>query len=692
MVACRFWSHGFVALLGNNHLVQVSSYTEPRPQLLAFPPNENISSWTLIPPGDSLSRSVEVLLAIGKSLYVVDSTDAEDRGLDRGPFQHIAVSPNGRYVALYTEDEKVWVVTSDFQNRLLEYSSRVQTTPKDLQWCGNDAVALAWEDEVHLIGFNGSVAEYLYDSWVHLISDIDGIKLFTNDVCEFLERVPDVTMDVFHLSSKSPASVLLDAVNQLDQKSPKADDDIQLIKHQLDEAVDICVRAAGQEYDKYWQKQLLKAASFGKSVLDLYNSDDFVEMTETLRVLNSVRFFEIGLPLSYEQYSRLNPERLIQRLMNRNEYLLALKLSEFLRLPTDKIYVHWACQKVRVSSEPEEAICRTIVSRLKGKRGISFEAIATCAQEEGRSNLATELLNYEPRAGKQVPLLLRMDEQTIALDKAIESGDTDLIYHVILAIKKKLPLASFFRVINTRPVATALIEAVAWDTDRALLKDLYYQDDRRIEGADLLFAEALDLHDTTRISDKLRLASKLVADSKDSFTGKTLEETARLLKMQEALDKDVDLKFTGRSLNDTLFQLIKGGALKRATRIANDFRVPDKQFWRVKLRALVSRRDWTELEELVKSGKKSPIGWEPFFNEVLAAGNLKLAAAFVSKCTAVTAKQRIDMYVKCNAVGKAAEEAGKAKDMQALLELRSKVSAERDATEVERWISILQRK
>ena len=110
-----------------------------------------------------------------------------------------------------------------------------------------------------------------------------------------------MTEDIFKIGSTSPASVLLDATDHLENKSPKADDDIQLIKSNLTEAVNACIRAAGQEFDSHWQKQLLKAASFGKSVLELYNSDDFVEMCETLRVLNAVRFYEVGLPISFEQ-------------------------------------------------------------------------------------------------------------------------------------------------------------------------------------------------------------------------------------------------------------------------------------------------------------------------------------------------------------------------------------------------------
>ena len=154
MTSCRFWSSGFVALLSNNHLISVSHYHEPRPKLLAIPPEGTVHSWALLPP---LSRSVEVLLAINQTIFVVDSTEAEDRLLPNGPFKHVSVSPNGLNVTLYTEDSKVWVITSDFQNKIGEYELKAKTIPKDVQWCGNDSVVLAWEDEVHMIGSKGAV-------------------------------------------------------------------------------------------------------------------------------------------------------------------------------------------------------------------------------------------------------------------------------------------------------------------------------------------------------------------------------------------------------------------------------------------------------------------------------------------------------------------------------------------------------
>ncbi|KAJ5653810.1 Vps16N-terminal [Penicillium lividum] len=689
---CQFWSSGLVALLSNNQLIAVSKYDEPRPKLLAPCPEGEVSSWALIPPAHTLSRSVEVLLAVDKTVYLVDSTEAEDKILQDGPFKHVSVSPTGRFVALFTGEGKLWVVSNDFQNKLSEYDSKSRVPPSTVKWCGDDAVILAWEDEIHLVGPSGAASKYYYDGRVHVISEFDGVRLLTNDTCEFLHKVHGVTEEIFRLGSSSPASVLLDSVDQLEKKSPKADENIQRIRSSLPAAVDSCIKAAGHEFDAYWQKRLLKAASFGKSVLELYNSDEFVEMTEKLRVLTAVRDYQIGLPLSYEQYLRLTPEGLIERLISRHEYLLAIRVSEYLQIPADRIYVHWASQKVRVSTVDDEAVCKLIVQRLEGKPGISFEVIAQTAYDEGRSHLATQLLNHEPRAGKQVPLLLKMEEDELALDKAIESGDDDLVNYVLLHLKSTIPLASFFRMINTRPMASALVETAARDEDTELLKDLYYQDDRPIDGSNALLSEALRESDPQRQTEKLALASRLLSDSKDPtvvLQQKLVSEASQLLKAQESLDKDLadHSEFTGLSLNETVYRLFRAGYGKRAHKMQSEFKMPEKTYWWLRLRALVAKRDWGELEEIGRN-KKSPIGWEPFYNEVLGAGNTKLASLFVPKCTTLPVADRIEMWIKCGMIVKAGEEAQKAKDVNTLELLRTKASGPAIA-EIERMINQL---
>ncbi|KAJ5918963.1 Vps16 N-terminal [Penicillium verhagenii] len=689
---CQFWSSGLVALLSNNQLIAVSKYDEPRPKLLAPCPEGEVSSWALIPPAQTLSRSVEVLLAVDKTVYLIDSTEAEDKILQDGPFKHVSVSPMGQFVALFTGEGKLWVVSNDFQSKLSEYDSKSRVPPSTVKWCGDDAVILAWEDEIHLVGPSGASSKYYYDGRVHVIPEFDGVRLLTNDTCEFLHKVHAVTEEIFRLGSGAPASVLLDSVDQLEKKSPKADENIQRIRSSLPAAVDTCIKAAGHEFDAYWQKRLLKAASFGKSVLELYNSDEFVEMTEKLRVLTALRDYQIGLPISYEQYLRLTPEGLIERLISRHEYLLAIRVSEYLQIPADRIYVHWASQKVRVSTVDDEAVCKLIVQKLEGKPGISFEIIAQTAYDEGRSHLATQLLNHEPRAGKQVPLLLNMEEDELALDKAIESGDDDLVNYVLLHLKSTIPLASFFRMINSRPMASALVETAARDEDPELLKDLYYQDDRPIDGSNALLSEALRESDPQRQTEKLALASRLLSDSKDPtvlLQQKLISEASQLLKAQESLDKDLadHSEFLGLSLNETVYRLFRAGYGKRAHKMQSEFKMPEKTYWWLRLRALVAKRDWGELEEIGRS-KKSPIGWEPFYNEILGAGNTKLASLFVPKCTNLPVPDRIEMWIKCGMIVKAGEEAHKAKDVNTLELLRTKASGPA-ITEIERMINQL---
>lgn len=636
-MSCRFWSHGFVALLSNNTLIAVSSFDEPRPRLLAQPPEGEIHSWSLIPPAYTLSRSVEVLLAIDKTIIVIDASEADDRGLSDGPFKHVSVSPNGRFAALYTEDGKVWVVGSDFQQKYSEYDSKAKTTPTQLYWCGNDSVILAWEDEIHMVGPDGAAVKYYYDDQVHVVPDIDGVRLITNESCDFLHKVPDQLEEVFRLGSTSAASVLVDSIELLEMKSPKADENIQRIKQNLPEAVETCIQAAGHEFNQNLQKQLLRAASFGKSVLDLYSSDEFVDMCEDLRVLNAVRDYRIGLFMSYEQYVRLTPERLIARLVNRREYLLAIKLSEFLHLPLNKIYVHWASQKVRSSSEDDDSVRELVVDRLRGKHGISFETIARAAYDEGRSHLATTLLNHEPRAGKQVPLLLSMEEDEIALNKAIESGDTDLVFYVLLQLKKKMPLATFLRTISEKPVAAALVESSAKAQDQELLKDLYYQDDRPVEGSNLLLEEAMQQPQVQAVIDKLKLAGRLLTDAKDPTAAmhtRALTEAGQLLKMQEAFDKDItdsSGSYVGLSANETMYRLVKSGYGKRAASVQNAFKVPEKTWWWIRLRGLTAARLWGEVEELSKN-KRSPIGWEVSSPSLKAERLLISCSPFTTKC------------------------------------------------------------
>ncbi|VVT56732.1 uncharacterized protein SAPINGB_P005238 [Magnusiomyces paraingens] len=671
VLECKFWDSGFVALLTNNLFVSVSRYDEPNPRLLASSSvqEKSIHSWAIVPPFYQLGQHVEVILSIDNTVIVADTTDVHDKYLEEGPFTHMAVSPNGEFIALFTGAGHLWVISSGFHKKLSDYNTNEKTPPKQLVWCGNDSVAVVYEDEILLVGPQGGTLNLYFDGPVVAVPEIDGIRTITDEKHDFFSLVPDVTVNIFKIGSVSPAAILLDSVDQLERNSPKADENLQIIGNQLTDAVNSCIEAAGYEFEPYWQKALLKAATFGKSALELYDSDKYVEMTEFLRVLNTVRQINVGLLMSHQQLLCLTPNRLIDRLLLRKMHLLAFKCAEYLRLPQDKIYIHWACCKVRSSKEDDESVCREIVNRLGSHAGISYEEIAQTAYEEGRHKLAIMLTHYEPRPSKQVPLLLNMGEEELALDKAIDSLNINLIVFVLLQLQQKLPIASFFRFINDKPLASRVFEYICKAQDPKLLRDFYYQDDRRYDCAMLLFNQSFKEHDTDEQLEKLKEAEKTFLEFKErTFEAKTTVEEMKLIKLQLQLENDYDQPFVGKTVTETISQLVSISQNSRANKVKDEFKVPEKRFWWIKAKALVARRDWDDLLKFAKS-KKSPIGYEPFFNLVFKAGNKRHAALYVPLCTNLSYKERIKLFVQVDAIRQAAQEAVKAKDLDELQNL-----------------------
>ncbi|KAG1449678.1 hypothetical protein G6F56_008574 [Rhizopus delemar] len=415
-------------------------------------------------------------------------------------------------------------------------------------------------------------------------------------------------------------------------------------------------------------------------------------MAQTIRVLNAVRYYDIGVPLTYTQYKRQGPEVLIDRLVNRNHHLLAIRISEYLQLRTDRILIHWACEKIKSSTDDEEVICRTIVNKLANKPGLSYAEIAKTAHDAGQTRLATKLLDYEPRAADQVPLLLSMQEDETALIKAIESGDTDLgkiVYLVIFHLKRKLPLGEFFRVINNKTMACNLLEVYCKEQDTELLKDFYYQDDRRVDSANFMLLEGFSDKDITERIKKLKIANKTYNEHREqAFEAKAVDEAIKLLQYQTTLEKDTQQSFTGLSVSETIYKCTTLNYHNKASKVKTDFKVPDKRFWWVKLRALVEVRDWENLEKLAKS-KKSPIGYEPFVEECIKAKQYQEASKYILKCDLPV---RPMLFIKIGAFKEAGEQAFLNKDVEGLRQVRAKCTNHIVAQELDSLLAQLNAK
>ncbi|KAJ3299233.1 hypothetical protein HK104_009629 [Borealophlyctis nickersoniae] len=670
VIDCQIWEGGLVALTANFKLVAVTDWEEPRPNVIADKAlSQAPHCWTIIPPQFTLSRHLEILLGVNNTILVADATSVQDQLLQQGPFSRMSVSPNGKFLALFTADGRLWVVSSDFQKNLAEFSTNSDTAPLQMTWCGTDSVVLHWEDTILMVGPFGDWIKYSYEGVVHLVPEFDGVRIISNDRCEFLQRVPTVTEEVFKIGSTAPGAILYDAFDHFERGSPRADENIRNIKTELTEAVDTCIEAAAHEVHPQRQRSLLKvgiylnlplmsikAASFGKSFLESYNADKYVNMCQTIRVLNAVRHYEVGIPLTYTQYVRLTADVLINRLVNRNHHLLALRMCEYLKINRDRVLIHWACAKIKRSLEDEDTLCRIIVDKLGGdSAGMSYTEIAKAAYEAGQTKLATKLLDYEPQPANQVPLLMSMKEDELALTKAIESGDTDLVYLVMLHMKRQLPTAEFFRIINGKPLACSLLESYCKQQDSQLLRDFYYQDDRRVESANVAIIEGYGLNvgiqravligseflggssclcvnafmqDLAGRTAKLKVALKLYSDDKErAFETKATDDQIKLLQLQAVLERETAHAFTDLSISETIFKLLLLGHANRAAKVKSDFKVPDKRFWWLKVKALIQSHNWEALEKFAKSNQK--FGFVGIVDTLIRAGALSQAQKYV---------------------------------------------------------------
>ncbi|KAF9060166.1 Vps16, N-terminal region-domain-containing protein [Rhodocollybia butyracea] len=705
VIDARIYENGLVALTGSLALLEVKGWEGARPMTLA---NPNLAdppiSWSIIPPDSNISRHVEVLLSVENTIYTVDNLESTDQRLSQGPFTHVSPSPNGKLLALLNAAGTLLVISSDFQRRMAEFDTlnvpSAHGNVKQVEWCGNDATLVIWESLAVIVGPFAETLEYYYVGNVFAVTEPDGVRIFGADVCDLIQRVPDSTLSIFRPGSTSPAAILYDAWESFSQRSPKADESIRSIRPELATAVDGCVDAAGQEWEPYWQRRLLNAAKFGQGFLDFYNPTDFITMGQTLKVLNAVRFYEVGIPLTYSQYSYTSPTHLISRLTSRNEHLLALRISTFLSIKPDAVLKHWASAKI-LKSRPvasgtgkdaeldgDDEVCRLIVDKFKQLGGVdvSYAEIAKRAWEVGRTGLATKLLDHEKRASDQVPLLLSMKEDRLALQKAVDSGDTDLAYQVLLHLHKHLALGSFFRLIEDGgerlAPASRLLQVYAREQDRDMLRDFYYSDDRRVESAVLALDEASRMVDPSGRITTVKSAQKFFSEDKDrSFEAKMMDESARLLALQQQLEAESDgkISFFGQSVNETIRRCIVNGMLKKADKIKSDFKVSDKRFWYTKLHALTEIRDFEGLDAFSRS-KRSPIGYEVFVHYLVEKGYKKEAVAYVARCDA---PKRADLYAECDEWRMAGKECKDRGDKAKLEQLRKKCPNSLVARELE---------
>lgn len=220
-----------------------------------------------------------------------------------------------------------------------------------------------------------------------------------------------------------------------------------------------------------------------------------------------------------------------------------------------------------------------------------------------------------------------MKEEELALQKAINSEDTDLIYLTLIHLERSRPdMDTFYKLIHSHPEAVNLLKMYyrnkVTGNDRSILHNLLMYSKNYLEAG-----IAAVTHSNAQISVDakiifLREAAQLFGMGRGELpTLKGLtEEQIDLIDIQRALEIRIDRAFVGLSVSETMSNLIllsieptADSALweREVAKIVKKFRVSEKALWHIRLQCYCRTGSWTQLTRLAAE-KKSPIGYKPF--------------------------------------------------------------------------------
>lgn len=596
---------------------------------------------------------------VGETIYAAFENEVYriDRSVTRvsldGPFRLITASSNGKLISLWN-DKGLSIVSAQFDRVLMQWPCE---RPTSITWCGSDAVSMTYPDVIRLVAPGGDL-EFFLDEPCIVSCDADGLSILTPRRFEYLSKVHGATVDCFKIGSRAKSAILIDALEKLMRHSPKTNDNLEIIGDGLYTAVIQCLEAAKDEFDPYWQKKLLKAASFGKAEMEMKQSKqrvvtEFVELCDELRILNLIRDSDIDLFLTYHEFKKLGITKVIQLLLKRQKFTESYQIAQFCRLPLDLVFINWACSKIKYSNVQDEELSKSIITKFQSvndNRYISFAKISSVAFQEGRLNLAKILINFESLFSKQIPLLLQMEEHGLALTKALDSQDIDLILETLLVLKSTLSYPQFFKLLNNSKTAANVFEYFNLH-DEKLIHDFYNQADRLADLANY------QLNNITRLSVQSALE---IYQKRNQAVAKQLERQQSLMDIQDELTSEFNIDFTGQSLSETILALLKLSQTSRVSQVVKKFKFNDRKLAYLKLEHYCQTQRWDELLSWALQ-TKTGLHPEAIINRCLKSGEKRLAMRLLNTLN-VESDAKVEILFRLKELAKVVEEAVKRRD------------------------------
>ncbi|CUG91904.1 vacuolar protein sorting protein 16, putative [Bodo saltans] len=413
----------------------------------------------------------------------------------QGGVQAMRINPTSEHIVILSGTGALTVSPLNFESSRLVINFGLPLVASALQWAGPRFVALSYkcssvdsyysDSESPLVTIlipadEDSPSDVKFErldwdqdggsGWCSTAQEVDGLRVVTDSSYLLIEDVPQAVVDLCQLKPTSEVGKFAQAYRQMSSGNVSGLTTIRDMVHRLkgnfeQRVIEPLLDAALGEFSAVQQENILAAAADAKSRCSGFDTERYVDVVRRLRALNTLRRKEHGLPLSTRQYAYLSGSEslrslspsemqvILDRLVNRGAYQLAFDISTALKQRSQKILIQWSCALVQDRTVDDVTLAHMIAKVMSQHSGASYIEAARAASGCGRQTLAIHLLQQEQRAQQQVFLLMQMGQEDLALQKACDSDEVDLIILVLCKLIAQRSEQHILNAFSTNPKA-----------------------------------------------------------------------------------------------------------------------------------------------------------------------------------------------------------------------------------------------
>jgi hypothetical protein len=392
------------------------------------------------PPPDSSE------LGHGPALYLaVDYTDAHQIVLVQDEdsqiltfserIDNLVFNPQFKLAAVRCA-EAVSVFTADFT----DCYARIELPDPviwSIHWSGNSVILVRSEKTLRVIGMSSACVKLPVDGHCFISTEVDGARIVTRSQVYRFRELSGAPLAFAQRTESHPSLNLIYKASNAEKAT--ATDVFAKLADSLAPAIDGCLDSATFLSDPALAHYLLKVVIFSRHKLPDFDGQRFSDIIVQRRIVEQLAQPPFFLPLTVSELLALGYDRLVMRLCNRFQHAVAYEIADYLNLPYEPIYNHWAHCVVFSGAPVAELIDKL---RTCGE-SLDFTGLAAAAFQRPGSRdeylvLAKAVLALNPLKGRNVPLLMQWGAWDEAIHDGCESNDVSLLLWTLSRVEAEV--------------------------------------------------------------------------------------------------------------------------------------------------------------------------------------------------------------------------------------------------------------